>query len=290
MADEECKVQAQGGDAIEVHSLQFAFPGYSPTIRDFTLNLPRGSRCLLVGANGSGKTTLLQVLAGQYMVPKDQVRVLGGCPFFDTWLTCSGELSFLGTTWRRTMAYAGNDVPLQGDLGAGEMIFGVDGVDPERRHALISLLEIDLEWRMHEVSDGERRRVQICLGLLKPCKILFLDEITVDMDVVGRMDLLDFLRKECEQRGVTIVYATHIFDGIEDWLTHIAYIEDGKLTRSGPIASFTLANAKKGKMLSATVQGWLRHWRDVRQEQGLKEPCCQNFPTMLPSRHMAFFR
>ena len=114
---------------------------------------------------------LIQVLAGQYMVPKHQVRILGGCPFSDTWLTCSGELSFLGTAWRRTMAYAGNDVPLQGDLGAGEMIFGVDGVDPERRQALISLLEIDLEWRMHQVSDGERRRVQICLGLLKPCKV-----------------------------------------------------------------------------------------------------------------------
>ena len=48
------------------------------------------------------------------------------------------------------------------------MIFGVEGVDPQRRAQLIELLEIDQEWRLNKVSDGQRRRVQICMGLLKP--------------------------------------------------------------------------------------------------------------------------
>lgn len=60
-----------------------------------------------------------------------------------------------------------------------------------------------------------------------------MDEITVDMDVLGRMDLLDFFKQECEQRGATIIYATHIFDGLEQWITHIAYMEDGRLVRGG---------------------------------------------------------
>jgi len=51
--------------------------------------------------------------------------------------------------------------------------------------------------------------------------VLLLDEITVDLDVLARADLLKFLRKECEQRGSTIIYATHIFDGLDDWPTHI---------------------------------------------------------------------
>ena len=59
-------------------------------------------------------------------------------------------------------------VAAQGDIAAGKMIFGVDGVDPDRRQKLIDLLEIDLEWRLNKVSDGQRRRVQICMGLLKP--------------------------------------------------------------------------------------------------------------------------
>ena len=42
----------------------------------------------------------------------------------------------------------------------------------------MELLGIDLDWRMHQLSDGQRRRVQIMLQLLRPSKVLFLDEIT----------------------------------------------------------------------------------------------------------------
>ena len=51
------------------------------------------------------------------------------------------------------------------------MIFGVEGVDPARRAQLMDLLEIDQEWRLNKVSDGQRRRVQICMGLLKPYQV-----------------------------------------------------------------------------------------------------------------------
>jgi ABC-type uncharacterized transport system ATPase subunit len=70
--------------------------------------------------------------------------------------------------------------------------------------------------------------MRIAIQFLCP-QVLLMDEITVDMDVLGRMDLLDFFRQECEQRGATIVYATHIFDGLEGWITHVAYLEDGGL-------------------------------------------------------------
>ena len=44
----------------------------------------------------------------------------------------------------------------------------MEGVDPERRARLMELLDIDPSWRLNRVSDGQRRRVQICMGLLKP--------------------------------------------------------------------------------------------------------------------------
>jgi CCR4-NOT complex subunit CAF16 len=52
-------------------------------------------------------------------------------------------------------------------------------------------------------------------------QVLLLDEITVDLDVLARSNLLTYLKKECEERGATIIYATHIFDGLDDWPTHI---------------------------------------------------------------------
>ncbi len=61
---------------------------------------------------------------------------------------------------------------------------------------------------MHQISDGERRRVQIVAGLMAPWQMLLLDEVTVDLDVLVRSRLLNFLAEECDQRGATILYAT----------------------------------------------------------------------------------
>lgn len=58
-----------------------------------------------------------------------------------------------------------------------------------------------------------------------------MDEITVDLDVVGRLKLLAFFKEECDLRKATIVYATHIFDGLESWVTHLAYMENGRFVK-----------------------------------------------------------
>lgn len=96
-----------------VRNLRFSFPTSGNIIEDFSLTLPRGSRALLCGANGAGKTTLLQILAGKYMVQQDVVRILGRPAFHDIHLVSSGDLSYLGPQWRRDIAFAGNDVPMQ---------------------------------------------------------------------------------------------------------------------------------------------------------------------------------
>lgn len=284
-------------DAVAIRGLTFAYPGQPPLLENVQLVLPAGSRCLLAGANGAGKTTMLSVVAGKNMVSKDAVRVLGRPPFHDTDLTCSGELSYLGSNWRRNVAFAGFDVPLQGDFPAGKMIYGVEGVDPARRERLIKLLDIDPTWSMMSVSDGQRRRVQICLGLLKPYKVLLCDEITVDLDVIGRLDLLAFFKEECEQRGAVIVYATHIFDGIEDWFSHLAYMENGKIVRVGARSDIddlqvgSIGGSSRKKLLPL-MEKWLREERAARKKREAEKPKEAPKRTMplMPSKHMAFFR
>ena len=99
------------------------------------------------------------------------------------------------------------------------MLNGLPGIDPVRRAELMKVLDVDPDWRMHTVSDGQRRRVQICLGLLKPFDVLLLDEITVDLDVLGRADLMQFLKEECEQRGATIIYVSYSIEVAQVLLT-----------------------------------------------------------------------
>jgi len=94
--------------AIRVSGMQFSYDVQDPIFFDFNLDLPAGSRCLLVGANGSGKTTLLKILAGKHMVGgKNVVQVLDRSAFHDTELVCSGDLSYLGGSWSKTAGSAG---------------------------------------------------------------------------------------------------------------------------------------------------------------------------------------
>ncbi len=74
---------AMAAAGIKLDALEFAYPGCPPFIDGANLELPRGSRCLLIGANGAGKTTLLQIVAGKYMVEPRMVSVLGRPPFHD---------------------------------------------------------------------------------------------------------------------------------------------------------------------------------------------------------------
>ncbi|EFJ50121.1 hypothetical protein VOLCADRAFT_80390 [Volvox carteri f. nagariensis] len=291
-------------EAVGLSSVSYSYPGCVPFIKGCNLDLHRGSRCLLIGANGAGKTTLLQIVAGKYMVAQDSVRVLGRSPFHDLKLTCSGQLSYLGTSWRKDVAFAGYGVPLQGDISAGKMIFGVEGVDPARRARLVEMLDIDLYQRITTMSDGQKRRVQICMGLLKPYEVLLLDEITVDLDVIGRLRLLEFFKLESEERGATILYATHIFDGLEDWVTHVAYMEEGSIVKGGPITQVqdaAAAAAGTGMKLLHVVENWLRAERDARMARaaaGAAEGQTASAETAvrpqrtpyMPSKHLAFFR
>jgi len=285
------KEDGPDGNAVYINSLHYSFPNGQPFISDFSLTLPAGSRCLLAGANGAGKSTMLQVLAGKFMIKKDQISVLGRPPFHDTALTCDGELQYLGGSWRRDIAFAG-DSPLQGDFTAKEMLYNVKGVNDERREYLIKLLDIDLNWSMMRTSDGQRRRVQIAMGLLKEFKVLLMDEITVDLDILSRLDLMEFFKQECEVRGATIIYATHIFDGMEKWATHLAYIENGALKRGGPCESIPMLN--EGKRLLDVMTVWLRADQVVRKAQGKLEGGggalpAKAFTPYLPSKHMAYF-
>lgn len=52
-----------------------------------------------------------------------------------------------------------------------KMVSGLKDVDPKRKERLLEVLDIDLDWKMHLVSDGQRRRVQLLMGLLKPFEV-----------------------------------------------------------------------------------------------------------------------
>ncbi|PVF95904.1 P-loop containing nucleoside triphosphate hydrolase protein [Serendipita vermifera] len=249
--------------AVAVDHLNFAHQNGTKALNDVSLSVEKGSRILIIGSNGAGKSTLLQICAGKRMVPENSVKLLDR----DVFRQSTPGVTFLGTEW------ALNPV-VRGDIQVSVFLDSVGGYrHKERRDTLLSILDVDLDWRMHQISDGERRRVQLVMGLMAPWDILLLDEVTVDLDVLVRHDLLQFLMKETETRGATILYATHIFDGLESFPTHVVHMRDGAVVDaplSWPLASET----KSFQSLYNLALRWLSEDRTIRrtaEEAGQKK-------------------
>ena len=235
---------------VDVQALDFAYPSGPPVLRALSLAIPPAARCLLVGANGSGKTTLLNAVAGRHMAADAHVRVLGRPAFSDTSLV-------------HDVAFIGGQFPLDVDLTVAEILDVRVGQQAEvaRIDELVRVLDVDRTWRMCRVSDGQRRRVQLLLGLLRPCRVLLLDEVTTDLDVIARGDLLAFLKAQ----PTTILYATHILEGLEEWATHLAYLDRGQIALMRPLDQLDDYRALKAQGVTTPllrlVDGWLRRDR-----------------------------
>lgn len=192
-------------------------------LNDINLNLKKGDRCLLVGINGSGKSCLLRTFAGMHIIKEGTIDIDGKKSFQDQ---CNG-LAFLGESWSRSVAFSGHSIAYQADIKVKDMMKKVQNENKKRKEILTKVLGINPEWRMHLVSSGQRRRVRLFLGLLKPFKIALIDEMTMDLDIITRLRFMTWLKKESINNNACIIYATHIFDGLNEWPTHIAHIKPG---------------------------------------------------------------
>ncbi|KAK1927015.1 P-loop containing nucleoside triphosphate hydrolase protein [Papiliotrema laurentii] len=237
---------------VDCQNLSFSFnEGDEPVLQGVNLQLPQGSRCLLVGANGAGKSTLLRILAGKRLTKTRDCKLLGQ----DVFMNPPQGVVYLGTEWS-------NNPVVRSDIVVSEFLDSVGGYrHKERRDHLLHILDVDLDWRMHQISDGERRRVQLCMGLMTEWSVLLLDEVTVDLDVLVRSDLIDFLIAESENRKATIVYATHIFDGLSVFPTHISHLQLG--STAGELREWE-PELKHEDLFNLALE-WIREDRDLRR-------------------------
>ena len=133
-----------------------------------TAAFPAGSRTVLVGSNGAGKSTLLELLAGKRMPTRGCVLVSGQDPF-----RCPVSVALLTTEWASRVSSL-HSVPVS------QLLETAAAASPEaaaRVGYLASLLEVDGAWLTPELSDGQRRRVQLVISLAPPQDLLLLDEV-----------------------------------------------------------------------------------------------------------------
>merc|ERR1719161_1004275 len=178
-------------------------------LKDCTFAFGRGARVLLIGANGSCKSTAMSILGGKLLVTRGGASVLGKDCFNDGTLQ---EVMYCGDWWRANFFM---NLPVREVLG--------NKADTARTTHLAQVLQVSLDWRINDLSDGQRRRCQLLELLATPRAVYLMDEITSDLDLFAREGILNFMRSECEVRGATIFYCTHIFDHLEGWATHLRH-------------------------------------------------------------------
>jgi CCR4-NOT complex subunit CAF16 len=206
------------GPTLETNHLTYSYAGGRPQLQDVTFSFNRGARILVVGANGAGKSTLLSILGGKRMVPRGLASIVGK----DCFAECDSHTVMYCGDWWRTAFFM--------NLKIGDLL-GETMKTPRCQH-LAEVLQVNLDWNINELSDGQRRRCQLLEVLATPRSVYLMDEITSDLDIFAREGILNFLRSECELRGATIFYCTHIFDHLEGWATHLLHLSQGQVVRS----------------------------------------------------------
>jgi CCR4-NOT complex subunit CAF16 len=220
-------------NAIVVMNLSFSYTPHvagSEVLRGVSFKVPVGARVVLVGLNGAGKSTLLSILAGARMCPEGAVTVLGEDAFRGS--SVHRRVVLVSAEW--TAAVGGMSSASAAELMAAAVTRAAEeqrAETAERGRRLAELLGVDAGWQVYALSEGQRRRLHLVIKLMPLYEVALLDEATTDLDIVARRNLLLFLRHDSAARRATVVYCTHIFDGLEGWASHLALVEGARMAR-----------------------------------------------------------
>ncbi|GAA4710103.1 ATP-binding cassette domain-containing protein [Pseudonocardia yuanmonensis] len=195
-------------------------------VRGVDLDVAEGELVAFLGPNGAGKSTTLRMLTSLLPPTSGTARVAGI------------DVTEHPAEVRRRIGYigqkdgAGHNYRVWDELLMQGRFYGMDKA--EAKAAAGSLLEtLDLTaLRMRKVSSlsgGQKRRLDIALGLIHGPRLLFLDEPSTGMDPQNRANLWEHILRIREERGATIVLTTHYLDEADAMAERVVIIDHGRV-------------------------------------------------------------
>ena len=215
-----------------------------PLLRNVRLGVDRGEILTLIGPNGVGKSTLLKSLGGQ-------LRLLGG-----TVLLEGTSLNTLSSGERaKTMALMLTQAPRTELTSCFELVSGgrypytgrlglLSREDREKVRGALELVgaETLADRDFSKISDGQRQRVLLARAICQEPDIILLDEPTSFLDIRGKAELLDILRRLARERHVAILMSLHELDLAQKVSDRVACVGENGITMVGaPEEVFTAA-------------------------------------------------
>lgn len=206
--------------------------GSTVAVDDVSLTVERGQIFGILGRNGAGKTTTVEILQGLRRPTSGHVRVLGLDPVAD------------GDRLRRRIGAQLQDAALPERLRVGEALRLFASLHPDPRPVDELAAEWDLErlWKrpVGGLSGGERQRLFVALALVCRPEVVFLDELTQNLDPLARRRTWDVVRR-VRDAGTTVVLVTHDVEEAEKLCDRIVVLHRGRVAAEGTPAEIVEA-------------------------------------------------
>ncbi len=211
---------------IHIQNLTKSY-GSKKALDNLFLNIKEGSIFGLLGVNGAGKTTLLSILNGLVKQNSGEIKIFG----LDI-QTEMKEVKNISSIIPQYLAFY-EDLSVEENL---EFFAKVQNAQQEDYTKAIEVnsLEGILTQRASTLSGGQKRRLNIAIGLLNNPRIIYFDEPTVGIDPKSRNEILDSI-KEYKKFGITVVYTSHYMNEIEKICDDVAILSHGKLIEQNSV-------------------------------------------------------
>ncbi|WP_233517382.1 ABC transporter ATP-binding protein [Geodermatophilus marinus] len=250
--------------------------GTATAVDGLDLDIHRGEIFALLGPNGAGKTTTVEICEGFRRRDGGEVRVLGTDP---------AEAS---RRWKAQLGIvlqsgAGDSQLTCRELVRAEASYHADPRDPDEVLELVGLTEkADARGRL--LSGGQRRRLDVALGIVGRPTLLFLDEPTTGFDPEARRQFWSLIRS-LRDLGTTMLLTTHYLDEAEALADRVGVIAHGRLVEVAVPAA--LGGRGQAPAVVSWTEDGVRRTADTATPTAFVRELATRFPGEVPDLAVA---
>jgi ABC-2 type transport system ATP-binding protein len=217
---------------LDVRDLRMRY-GRTDVLAGVSFGARRGEVLALLGPNGAGKTTTIEILEGFRMRSSGRVSVLGTDPAHggEAW---RARIGVVLQSWRDHGKWQVRE--LLAHLGWYYTPYAAPGLprpwDVDELIATVGLTE-QAGQRVRRLSGGQRRRLDVAIGIVGRPELLFLDEPTAGFDPEARREFHDLVHRLADREEATILLTTHDLDEAEKLADRILVLAGGTIVADG---------------------------------------------------------